>query len=108
MPRIAELVTVRPEVTSGDLHGIVPLHSLISDDADAFEKLPKRVLAATFPSEALRRLLHRLQVSLSDADADRKGNYVFSGGSGSGKSHLLLTLYHVLASPDCGPVARRA
>lgn len=100
MPSISQLVTVRPEVTSGDLHGIVSLYSLLSDDADAFEKSPERVLAATFPSEALRRLLHRLQVSLSEEDADRKGNFVFSGGYGSGKSHLLLTLYHVLSAPE--------
>jgi len=102
--RIVDLVRVRPEVTSGDLHGIVSLYSVLSDDSDAFEKAPDRVLSATFPSEALRRLLHRLQVSLSDEDADRKGNFVFSGGYGSGKSHLLLTLYHVLNSPDlAGP-----
>jgi len=100
MPRIPELVVVRPEVASGDLHGIVSLYSLLSDEDDAFEKSPERVLSATFPSEALRRLLHRLQVSLSDEDADRKGNFVFSGGYGSGKSHLLLTLYHVLSAPE--------
>lgn len=100
MPRISDLVKVRPEVTSGDLHGIVSLYSLLSEDADAFEKSADRVLAATFPSEALRRLLHRLQVSLAEEDADRKGNFVFSGGYGSGKSHLLLTLYHVLSAPD--------
>ena len=100
MPRIAQLVTVRPEITSGDLHGIVSLYSLLSDDADAFEKSPEKVLAATFPSDAMRRLLHRLQVSLSIEDADRKGIFVFSGGYGSGKSHLLLTLYHILQHPD--------
>ena len=99
MPTIADLVCVRPEVTSGALHGIISLYSLISDEEDAFEKAADQVLSATFPSEALLRLLQRLQVSLSDADADRKGNFVFSGGYGSGKSHLLLTLYHVLRSP---------
>jgi hypothetical protein len=100
MPTIADLVRVRPEVTSSSLHGIISLYSLISDEEDAFEKAADHVLSATFPSEALLRLLQRLQVSLSDADADRKGNFVFSGGYGSGKSHLLLTLYHVLQSPE--------
>jgi hypothetical protein len=100
VPTIADLVRVRPEVTSGALHGIISLYSLISDEEDAFEKAADRVLSATFPSEALLRLLQRLQVSLSEADADRKGNFVFSGGYGSGKSHLLLTLYHTLRSPD--------
>ncbi|HDQ70822.1 MAG TPA: hypothetical protein ENN19_01860 [Chloroflexi bacterium] len=100
MPNIQQLVTLRPEVIEGDLHGIISLYALLDDDAETFECSPERVLSATFPSTALKRLLHRLQTSLSDRDVDRKGNFVISGGYGAGKSHLLLTLYHILAHPD--------
>jgi hypothetical protein len=100
MPRIQQLVTLRPEVVEGNLHGIISLYALLNQDAVAFERAPRRVLRATYPSVALKRLLHRLQTSLSSRDADRKGNFVITGGYGSGKSHLLLTLYHVLAHPD--------
>ncbi len=100
MLNIQRLVTLRPEVIEGDLHGIISLYALLDKEAETFERNPERVLSATFPSTALKRLLHRLQTSLGDRDADRKGNFVISGGYGSGKSHLLLTLYHVLAHPD--------
>lgn len=100
MPRIHETTRIRPEVAEGDIHGIVSLFSLLSDETDAFEKDPERVLAATYPSEALTRLLHRMQVSLWQEDADRKGVFIVSGGYGSGKSHVLLALYHILHSPS--------
>jgi len=100
MPRIQQLVTLRPEVVEGNLHGIISLYALLDKDSTAFECNPRRVFQATYPSAALKRLLHRLQTSLSPRDADRKGNFVISGGYGSGKSHLLLTLYHVLTHPD--------
>ncbi len=102
MPSIVDLVRLRPEVLEGNLHGIVSLYSLLEDDADAFERDPSRVLSATYPSLALKRLLQRLATSLSEGDGDRKGNFVISGGYGSGKSHLLLGLYHILTSRRLG------
>lgn len=101
MPSILDLVTIRPEVLSGELHGIIRLSDVLSPGKpDVFEKNPERVLSATYPSEAMRLLLHRLGLSLAEEDADRKGNYIIAGGYGSGKSHLLLTLYHILNSPQ--------
>jgi hypothetical protein len=101
MPPIQQAVRLRPEVVKGNLHGIVSLYALIDEDTErTFEQDPQRVLRATYPSDALTRLLHRLQVSLSKRNADRKGNFIISGGYGSGKSHLLLTLYHLLQNPQ--------
>lgn len=101
MHRIQDLIRLRPEVQAGRLHGIVSLYALLDEETpNAFERDSERVLAATFPSRALQRLLRRLQVSLTQQDADRKGNFIISGGYGAGKSHLLLTLYHLLAHPS--------
>jgi hypothetical protein len=94
------LVKLRPEVVEGNLHGIISLYALLDQDPAAFEGNPHRVLRATYPSVALTGLLRRLQTSLRSDDADRKGNFIIGGGYGSGKSHLLLTLYHVLAHPE--------
>jgi hypothetical protein len=99
MPQIQQLVRLRPEVVEGHLHGIISLYALLDRDAAAFEGNPHRVFSATYPSAALKQLLRRLQTSLSARDADRKGNFVIGGGYGSGKSHLLLTLYHALNNP---------
>jgi hypothetical protein len=102
MTRIHELVDVRPEVIEGDLHGIVSLHQLLTGDEDTFERDAARVLDVTFPTQSLRRLLQRLHISIGDEAADRKGNFVISGGYGSGKSHALLAFYHILNSPEVG------
>jgi len=99
MSPIQQLVRLRPEVVKGKLHGIISLYALLDTESTAFERDPEQVFRATYPSAALKRLLHRLQTSLSSRSADRKGNFVISGGYGSGKSHLLLTLYHILAHP---------
>jgi len=56
MPRIEELVTLRPEVIEGDLHGIISLYALLDDDPDVFECDPQQVLDATYPSAVLKRL----------------------------------------------------
>lgn len=104
MPRIQDVVRLRPEVVAGNLHGIISLYALLDRDQQAFECQAAQVLRATFPSTPLKRLLARLQTSLAKENADRKGNFVISGGYGSGKSHLLLTLYHLLSSPEhAGP-----
>lgn len=92
---------IRREVLTGELHGIIRLSDVLAPEKpDAFEKDAERVLSATYPSEAMRTLLHRLGLSLSAGDSDRKGNFIIAGGYGSGKSHLLLTLYHILNSPQ--------
>lgn len=100
MFHIRDLVELRPEVVEGDLHGIISLYALLDDDEDAFERNPQQVFRATYPSAVLKRVLRRLQTSISARKADRKGNFVISGGYGSGKSHLLLSLYHTLTHPS--------
>ena len=40
------------------------------------------------------------QVRYKLTDQDQRGSLVFTGGYGSGKSHQLLALYHVLIHPD--------
>jgi hypothetical protein len=98
MPSFTELVELRPEVTDPRraLHGIVSLSDVISDQADAVERSDEAFLDLTYPSEALARLLARLNTTFHDVGGDRKGLFVIRGGYGSGKSHILVALYHLL------------
>lgn len=100
MARISDIVGLRPEVTTGDLHGIISLHDILSSDPSAFEKDAARVLAATYPSQAIQQLLTQLGTALSAKMADRKGLFLIHGGYGSGKSHILCVLHHLLSSPE--------
>ncbi len=101
MATIADIVQLRDEVLEANIQGIVSLHDLFAEE-ETFEKDTARVLEATYPSAAMRELLHRLGRSLGDENVDRKGNFIVSGGYGTGKSHLLLALYHILNSPQLG------
>jgi hypothetical protein len=96
MSAIHHLVKLRHTVVEGNLHGIVSLYALLGPEQATLERDPRRVLYSTYPSAAFERLIRRLRTSLSAEDADRKGNCVLGGGYGSGKSQLLLALYHLL------------
>ncbi|MBN1934381.1 MAG: hypothetical protein JW934_06935 [Anaerolineae bacterium] len=98
MRHFTELVALRPEVTdpTSTLHGIVSLSDIASDDPNVVERSPEAFLSLTYPSEALMRLLARLNTTFNDEGGDRKGLFVIRGGYGSGKSHILVALYHLL------------
>jgi hypothetical protein len=98
MTSFTNLVELRPEVTDPRraLHGIVSLSGIISDEPDAIERSDEAFLDLTYPSEAMIRLLARLNTTFHDVGGDRKGLFVIRGGYGSGKSHVLVALYHLL------------
>jgi hypothetical protein len=97
LPTVADVATLSEEVTSGRVYGVVQLYKVL-EDKPALEKSPKDVFARTYLTDALRTALDQVRYKLTGED--RRGGLVFTGGYGSGKSHLLLALYHILCHPD--------
>jgi len=97
LPTIASVTTLSDEVKSGQVYGVVQLYKVL-DDRPALEKNPRDVFACTYLTEALKTGLD--QICHKFTGQDRRGSLVFTGGYGSGKSHQLLALYHVLTCPD--------
>jgi len=97
LPVITDIATLSEEVTSGQVYGVVQLYKVL-EDKPALEKRPSDVFARTYLTDALRTALDQIRHKLTGQD--RRGGLVFTGGYGSGKSHLLLALYHIFCHPD--------
>ena len=92
---IQDAVTISEEVQSGAVFGSVRLYHV--DDPTKPESSARRMLALTYPTQALRQALSAVAQRLAGERA--QGTFIFAGDYGTGKSHALLALYHVLHSP---------
>jgi len=97
LPTIAHTTTLSEEVRSGQVYGVIQLYKVL-EDKPALEKRPADVFARTYLTDALKTALSQIRNKLTGED--NRGGLVFTGGYGSGKSHQLLALYHVLTHPD--------
>lgn len=86
------------EVQEGQVFGIVYTYN--ASDPKERESSAQFMLDITYPTEPLRLALAAASEKLTGSRA--QGCFVFEGGYGTGKSHALLALYHILNSPKEG------
>ncbi len=96
MATISDFLTPRNEVLEGRFQGVLQAHK-VADGNDRLENDPNRLLAATYPSNALRNIFDRVADKLDGRDS--QGGITLTGPYGAGKSHGLLVLYHMFNSP---------
>jgi len=97
----SQLLTPRPEVLSDQgIDGIIDLANLFSKKK-ALEKNAERFLALTFPTSDIRRVLEELDRRFNSEKAT-SGLFLFEGLKGTGKSHFLLLIYHLLQNQAAG------
>jgi hypothetical protein len=96
MATISDFLTPRDEVLEGRFQGVLQAHK-VTDGEDRLENDPNRLLAATYPSNALRNIFDRVGNKLDGRD--NQGGITLTGPYGAGKSHGLLVLYHMFNSP---------
>jgi len=94
---ITHIATLSDEVKSGEVYGVVQLYKVLGEKP-ALEKSPQDVFARTYLTESLKIALDQIRYKFTGQD--QRGSLVFTGGYGSGKSHQLLALYHVLTQPN--------
>jgi len=94
---IAEICQLSDEVRTGELLISVFIDRAIKDPASK-EADRGFVLRATYPTAPLRSLAEHVAQKLSGRHP--KGSAVIRGTHGSGKSHGLLALYHVVAAGE--------
>jgi hypothetical protein len=85
-------------VRRGEVFGAVKLYNL--DDPTQPESSARRILGMTYPTQALQQAMLAIQERIEGRR--KQGTFVFAGDYGTGKSHSLLALYHLLTSPDEG------
>jgi hypothetical protein len=98
MSVIETTTTISQEVRRGEVFGAVKLYNL--DDPTKPESSARRILGMTYPTQALQQAMMAIEERIEGKR--RQGTFVFAGDYGTGKSHSLLTLYHLLTSPDKG------
>jgi len=96
---IDDIVRPREDVLTEGIDGRVDVYKALS--GEGIEGDAERFLEVTYLTEPLKEVLNEIKVKL-DGKKGSKGVYVFSGGFGSGKSHHVLSLYHIFGSPKIG------
>ena len=96
MPAISEMAVLSEEAQKGDIFGIVKLYNISNSTKP--EASADRILSITYPSHPLAQALKAIAEKLSGKRT--QGTSIFAGGYGTGKSHCLLTLYHIFAAPN--------
>jgi hypothetical protein len=95
--QISDLIVPREEVVKGRFQGVLQAHKVGSSE-DRLENDPSELLSMTYPSNALETAFEHVDNKLKNRDS--QGGITLSGPYGAGKSHGLLTLYHLFDSPE--------
>jgi len=96
----SDLLEPRPEVLSEQgIEGIIDLANLEKAKKKTLESNPKRFFELTYPTADIRRVISLLNERFTK-EGNTPGLFLFEGLKGTGKSHLLLLIYHLLNSPS--------
>lgn len=87
----------RSDVLEGTFQGVIQTHKVDSKEK-RLENNPQEFLKITYPSSAIKRTLERIEEKLSGKS--NQGGFLLVGPYGSGKSHALITLYHLFNNPS--------
>jgi len=90
----SDLLKPRADVLKEDVEGIIDLANIQYPKAKKLEADPQRFLSLTYPTADVRRVIQKLSDRFS-GHKDAPGLFLFEGLKGSGKSHLLLMIYHL-------------
>ncbi len=95
----AQHLIPRPEVLSEDgIEGIIDLRNLDDRRRRKLESRPDAFLSLTYPTADIKRVVQQLNDRFSRRP-DSSALFLFEGLKGSGKSHLLVLMYHLLKNP---------
>ncbi|MFH1336460.1 MAG: hypothetical protein ABII96_08080, partial [Candidatus Zixiibacteriota bacterium] len=84
--------------------GIIDLERLRSGPPKSIERNPDLFFDLTYPSEDLRAMLQSLSRRFVSGEVEGNGLFLAEAVKGLGKSHALLTAFHLFASP--GPAKK--
>lgn len=97
MVLIKDVIEPRSEVIEGKFQGVIQSHKVDAKEP-RLENNPEKFLKITWPSSALKRTFERINEKLTRAS--NQGGFLLVGPYGSGKTHGLISLYHVLEHPE--------
>ncbi|MBE0478554.1 hypothetical protein IBX65_05470 [Candidatus Aerophobetes bacterium] len=93
---IKDIIKPRREILEGKFQGVIQSHKVDSKEK-RLESNSQDLLSVTYVSSALKRVLERVNEKLTGAS--NQGAILLIGPYGAGKTHGLITLYHLLKEP---------
>jgi hypothetical protein len=97
MALIQEIIKPRKEILEGKFQGVIQSHKVDSKEP-RLESNAKDLLEVTYVSSALKRVLERVNDKFTRIS--NQGSFLLIGPYGAGKTHGLVTLYHLLKEPQ--------
>ncbi|OGG52290.1 MAG: hypothetical protein A3F84_28950 [Candidatus Handelsmanbacteria bacterium RIFCSPLOWO2_12_FULL_64_10] len=98
----SDLLKPRRDVLSEDgIEGIIDFENLKDPRKRKIEARPADFFALTYPTADARRVIETVHRRFS-GDRDAPGLFLFEGLKGSGKSHLLVMVYHLFKNRPAG------
>ncbi len=95
----SDILQPRREVLSDDgIEGIIDLANLDEKKKRKLENTPELFFDLTYPTEDVRHVVRKLHERF-EKEGSTPGLFLFEGLKGSGKSHLLLLIYHLFKNP---------
>ncbi|ABQ47776.1 MAG: hypothetical protein PWQ20_1616 [Thermotogaceae bacterium] len=97
MYRIKDILKPRKDVLEGTFQGVIQTHKVDTKE-ERLENNPKEFLEITYPSSAIKTILEMIKEKVTGKSF--QGGFLLVGPYGSGKSHTLITLYHLFNNPS--------
>jgi len=95
--KISDFVRLREEVIRGEITGWINLRGLFEGGREADADY---IFNITYPITEIKNLIEALDQRIKGKRT--QGFFEIMGGYGTGKSHILLLLYHLFKNPDKG------
>lgn len=93
---INDIIKPRSEILEGKFQGVIQSHKADSEE-ERLESNAEELFKVTYVSSALKRALERVSEKLTKTS--NQGAILLVGPYGAGKTHGLITLYHLLKEP---------
>ncbi len=91
----AYLKPTQEAISEEGIEGIIDLANLKDASKTKIEARPEDFFQLTYPTTDVIKVLDEINVRFSSSK-ESSGLFLFEGLKGSGKSHLLLMIYHLL------------
>jgi len=86
-------------ISEEGIEGIIDLANLKDESKAKIEARPKDFFSLTYPTSDVIKVIEQINSRFSSSK-ESSGLFLFEGLKGSGKSHLLLLIYHLFNSPQ--------
>lgn len=94
---IKDIMKPRQEILEGNFQGVIQSHKVDSKE-QRLESNAQELFKITYISSALKRVLERVNEKITHTS--HQGAILLIGPYGAGKTHALITLYHLFKNPQ--------